>query len=77
MREEPVLRPLQARAATQGTPPDAYLPELIERDDPRPTVAEVMEFAAQRAEQATASAVDALADARAERDEELRRGGQG
>lgn len=69
-------RTLKARAVTQGKSLNAYMLELIEREVSRPTVAEVLERAAQRTERATASAVDALAEARAARDEELSRGGQ-
>jgi len=70
-------RVLKARAASRGKSLNAYLLEVIEREVSRPTVAEVLQRAAQRAERASASAVDVLADARAAREEELRRGGHG
>lgn len=62
-----VRNALKARAAARGTSLNAYLLDLVERDAGQPTVAEVLARAARRAERATASSVDALADARAAR----------
>jgi plasmid stability protein len=70
-------RTLKARAATRGKSLNAYLLEVIEREVSRPTVAEVMQRAAQRAERATASAVDVLSEARVDRDRELGQGAHG
>jgi len=70
---EEARRGLKARAAARGQSLNSYLLELIEREVSRPTVAEVLERAAQRAERATASAVDVVADDRAERDDDLDR----
>jgi plasmid stability protein len=74
---EEARRALKARAATHGKSLNAYLLEIIDREVSRPTVAEVLQRAAQRAERASASSVDALTEARAARDRELRRGGRG
>lgn len=68
---------LKARAAIRGQSLNAYLLEIIEREISRPTVAEVLQRAAQRAERSGAPAVDALAEARAAREEELNPGGRG
>lgn len=70
---EGARRVLKARAAARGESLNAYLLDMIDRDVACPTVAEVLDRAARRADRATASAVDALEQARAERDEELRR----
>jgi len=69
---EETRRVLKARAAACGKSLNAYLLELINREVARPTVEEIMARAAKRAEPAAASAVDALAAARGERDDELR-----
>ena len=61
-------RELKARAAAQGQSLNAYLLDLINREVARPTVAEVLDRAARRSERATASALDAVAAARDERD---------
>ena len=61
-------RALKARAATRGQSLNTYLLEIIRREVDRPTVAEVLERAAERAERATASAVDAIAAGRSEHD---------
>jgi hypothetical protein len=66
-------RVLKARAAQRGQSLNAYMLDLIEREVARPTVAEVLERAARRAEHATSSAVDAVHAARAERDDRLTR----
>jgi plasmid stability protein len=66
-------RVLKARAAAQGESLNAYLLTIIEREVSRPTVAEVLARAAQRAGSATGSSVEALAAARAERDTDLAR----
>jgi plasmid stability protein len=66
-------RELKARAAARGQSLNTYLLDLIEREVRRPTVAEVLQRAAQRAERATASAADVIDAARAERDDQLTR----
>lgn len=66
-------RVLKARAAANGQSLNAYMLEVIRREVARPTVAEVLERATRRAEQATRSAVEAVHAARAERDEQLTR----
>ena len=70
---EDVRRALKARAAARGESLNTYLLGLIERDVARPTVQEVLDRAARRADRATASAIDVLDAARAERDIELQR----
>lgn len=70
---EEARRTLKARAAARGVSLNAYLLELINREVARPTVGEVLDRAAQRAERADVSALDVLARARAEREEELQR----
>lgn len=66
-------RALKARAAARGESLNAYLLDLIVREVARPTVAEVLERAARRADRADASAVDVLAAIRAGREEQLQR----
>ena len=66
-------RALKARAAARGQSLNAYLLDMINREVARPTVAEVLERAAQRAERATASAVDVLDASRGDRDKRLTR----
>lgn len=66
-------RALKARAAARGESLNAYLLDLIGREVARPTVAEVLDRAARRAERADVSAVDLLAAVRAQRDEQLQR----
>lgn len=70
---EAARRKLKARAAARGQSLNAYLLDLIDREVSRPTVAEVLERAAQRAERATGSAVDVIDVGRAERDAQLTR----
>lgn len=65
---EQTRRGLKVRAAARGQSLNSYLLDLIERDVARPTVAEVLDRAAERTERAAASAVDVVAAARAERD---------
>lgn len=67
---EEARRELKARAAAAGMSLNAYLLDIVNREVSRPTVADVLERAARRAERASGSAVDALAAARAERDRE-------
>ena len=64
-------RALKARAAATGRSLNAYLLDLLRREVARPTVTEVLERAAGRAERSTASALSALQAARDERQEEL------
>lgn len=66
-------RALKARAAARGQSLNAYLLDMISREVARPTVAEVLERAARRAERARASAVDVVGAARDDRDERLTR----
>ena len=62
------------RVRSRGvSPSNAYLLQLIEREVARPTVKEVLDRAARRAEHATVSALDVIAVARAEREELLHR----
>lgn len=68
---EEARRGLKARAAARGQSLNAYLLDLINRETARPTVAEVLDRAAQRAERASASAAEAIAFARSERQEQL------
>jgi plasmid stability protein len=68
---EEARRGLKARAAARGQSLNSYLLDIIDREVGRPTVAEVLDRAAQRAERATISAADVLAAARAERDDQL------
>lgn len=68
---EEARRGLKARAAARGQSLNAYLLDIIERETARPTVAEVLDRAAQRAERANASAVEVVAAARGEREEQL------
>ena len=64
-------RVLTARAARRGQSLDAHLLEVITREATRPTVAEVLDRAARRAERATGSALDIVAADRDEREREL------
>lgn len=66
-------RVLKARAAERGESLNTYLLGLIDREVDRPTIAEVLLRAARRTERAEVSAVDVLAAARAQRDEQLAR----
>lgn len=68
---EDTRRVLKARAAAGGESLNSYLLRLIEQDAARPTVAEVLDRVTRRSERATASSVQALHDARAERDSQL------
>ena len=62
-----VRRRLKARAAERGQSLNAFLLDLFDQEVARPTRAEVLQRAAERAERATASAVTALAEAREDR----------
>jgi plasmid stability protein len=64
---EETRRALKARASARGESLNSYLLELINRDVSRPTIPEVLQRAARRAEHAGASAVDVMYAARAER----------
>lgn len=68
---EEARRGLKARAAARGQSLNAYLLDIIERETARPTVAEVLDRAAQRAERASTSAAEVIAVARGEREEQL------
>lgn len=68
---EETRRTLKARAAASGKSLNSYLLDLVNQEASRPTVAEVLDRAARRAERADASALDVLAEARAERDDQL------
>lgn len=69
---EEVRRALKARAAARGESLNGYLLDLVSREVARPTIAEVLDRAARRAEHTGASAVAALEATRAERDDQLR-----
>ncbi len=64
-------RALKARAATQGKSLNAYLLEIVEQAVARPTISEVLERSARRAEQADTSAADIINTMRSNRDEQL------
>jgi antitoxin FitA len=64
---------LKARAAAKGESLNTYLLKLLERDVARPSVAEVLDRAARRAERSGDPAIDTLRAAREERDAELAR----
>jgi antitoxin FitA len=66
-----VRRALKARAAARGESLNAYLLAVMAREAGRPTVAEVLDRAARRAERADRSAVEVLAAARVEREGDL------
>jgi len=68
---EETRRALKARAAARGESLNAYLLELINREVARPTVGEVLDRAARRAERADVSALDIVAVGRAEREDQL------
>lgn len=59
---------LKARAAAHGESLNTYLLEMIKREVSRPTVAEVLDRAARRAERSPVSATEVLAVAREERE---------
>jgi antitoxin FitA len=62
---------LKARAAARGESLNTYLLRLLQRDVARPTVQEVLDRAARRAEQAQGAAVEVLAEERADREDRL------
>jgi plasmid stability protein len=64
-------RRLKARAAARGQSLNSYLLEMIDREVARPTVVEVLQRAAERAERARASSSEVIQTARGERDEQL------
>ncbi|MGQ0775413.1 MAG: FitA-like ribbon-helix-helix domain-containing protein [Pseudonocardiales bacterium] len=68
---EETRRALKARAAARGESLNAYLLELLNRDVARPTIGEVLDRAARRAERADVSALDIVAAGRAEREDQL------
>ena len=68
---EETRRALKARASARGQSLNAYLLDLVAKDVARPTVADVLQRAASRAERATVSASQIIDDARADRDERL------
>jgi plasmid stability protein len=70
---EELRRALKARAASRGESLNTYLLRVLEEDVRRPTVAEVLERAARRAERASASAVEVMDEARGEREQRLER----
>lgn len=57
---EDTRRILKARAASEGRSLNDYLLELLVEKASRPTVAEVLERAARRAERSTKSSVDII-----------------
>ncbi|MDQ4010581.1 MAG: hypothetical protein M3228_07785 [Actinomycetota bacterium] len=68
---EETRRALKARAAARGESLNTYLLELINREVTRPTVSEVLDRAARRAERGNVSALELVAAARAEREDQL------
>lgn len=68
---EETRRALKARAAASGRSLNAYLLDLLRREAARPSVREVLDRAARRAERSTASAVSALQAARDERQADI------
>lgn len=66
-------RALKARAAASGRSLNSYLLDLLNREVARPSVAEVLQRAARRAERSSQSAVGILEEARAERQDDLLR----
>lgn len=68
---EEARRELKSRAAAAGESLNSYLLRLIEQEVARPTVAEVLERAALRAEKASVSALDVVLAAREGRTDEL------
>lgn len=67
---EETRRTLKARAAASGRSLNAYLLDLLRREVAHPSVSEVLERAAGRAERSTAPALSALQEARDQRQEE-------
>lgn len=63
-----VRRALKARAASRGESLNRYLLGILEREASRPSVSEVLERAARRSERATTSSVEAIQEARADRE---------
>jgi predicted nucleic acid-binding protein len=57
---EQARRSLKARAAARGQSLNAYLLDMIDREVARPTVADVLDRAARRAERASASALEVV-----------------
>lgn len=70
---EGTRRALKARAAARGESLNAFLLELLEQEAARPTVAEVLDRAARRAERVEVAALDIVVAARAEREEQALR----
>jgi plasmid stability protein len=68
---EDTKRALKARAAASGQSLNTYLLDLLGREVSRPSVSEVLQRAAQRAERSSASSVSVLRAARDERQGEL------
>jgi antitoxin FitA len=66
-------RVLKARAAARGQSLNSFLLDVLSREVQRPSVAEVLDRAARRAEQATTSSVEVIREAREEREQELMR----
>lgn len=64
-------RVLKAKAAARGQSLNSFLLEVLSREMSRPSVREVLDRAARRAEQSTGSAVEAIREAREERAREL------
>ena len=67
---EETRRTLKARAAASGRSLNSYLLDLLRREVARPSVSDVLERAARRAERSTAPAITALHAARDERQQE-------
>jgi hypothetical protein len=65
-------RALKAREDARSESLNSYLLDLIDREVARPTVGEVLDRAARRAERAQASAIESITSARADREIQLR-----
>lgn len=68
---EDARRELKARAAARGESLNSYLLGLLAREVSRPTISEVLERAARRAEHGVIPAAQVLRETRADRDDEL------
>lgn len=71
---EKTRRIMKGRAAARGQSLNAYLLDVINREAARPTVEEVLDRAASRAERSSASATELLSTAREEREQDLTAG---
>lgn len=65
---EDTRRALKARAAARGESLNSYLLDVVRREVACPTVGDVLDRAAKRAEHAAATSLNAIRDARSERE---------